>query len=80
MLEGATGKLEVRFIDVGQGDATLIACPDGNHHLLIDSGDNRYPGSSKKFRSFLTNSFKGKPFRIDVAIASHVHATGGMNE
>lgn len=33
-----TNELTIHFIDVGQGDATLILCD--NHAMLIDSGDN----------------------------------------
>ncbi len=37
-LAADTDKMEVHFIDVGQGDATLIKC--GEHAMLIDAGDD----------------------------------------
>ncbi|MCA9622151.1 MAG: MBL fold metallo-hydrolase [Myxococcales bacterium] len=35
--DGASGELKIQFLDVGQGDTTLITCPDG-HVILVDVG------------------------------------------
>lgn len=36
--EASTGELTIHFMDVGQGDATLIECDD--KYMLIDAGNN----------------------------------------
>ena len=40
------GTLEVHYIDVGQGDATLIR--QGSHAMLIDGGNNDIKGRGGK--------------------------------
>jgi len=67
------GKLVVQYIKVGQGDAALIRCPDAKTHMLIDSGDTRYPQSSAQFRSYLNAQFKDQEKKIAVVVASHAH-------
>jgi competence protein ComEC len=70
---GQSGSLTVKFFDVGQGDASLTTCPDGQHHLLIDSGDTAYPGSAAAFKEALQTAFPGDPRKITTVIASHPH-------
>ena len=65
--------LEAHFISVGQADAVLVKCPDGQTTMLLDSADTRYPGSKDRFRAYLEKEFTGKPQKIALAIASHPH-------
>lgn len=69
------GALKVSFLDVGQGDATLIQSPAGTS-ILIDSGP---PGSGPRLRQALSD--RGVS-RIDLAIATHMDAdhVGGFAE
>ncbi len=65
--------LRVHFIDVGQGDSTLVQCPDGSN-ILIDGGSVfSYP--------FLIEYLKNLGLeKIDLLVASHPHGDhiGGL--
>lgn len=65
--------LRIQFLNVGQGDATLITSPEGRH-VLIDAGPN-----AQAVAGWL--SAEGVD-TIDLAVASHAHADhiGGMSE
>jgi competence protein ComEC len=73
----ATGILKIHVLNVGQGDAIYIECPEPAHHnMLIDSGDvtaMRYPGSPKLFQEQLAELL-GTRKRIDVVVSSHPHS------
>lgn len=60
------GNLEVHFIDVGQGSATLIES-DG-HYMLIDGGDSKY---ASRLVSYLQDESVNK---LDYVIATHYDA------
>lgn len=65
--------LEIRYIDVGQGNSTLVMLPDGKN-LLIDAGSKEY---SDKLVEYLN---KEKIEKIDYLIATNTNAgnIGGM--
>lgn len=58
--------LAIHYIDVGQGDATLIKCKD--EVMVIDGGDS---STSSKFISYLKKQGVDK---IDYMVATHPHA------
>ena len=60
-----TGKLVIRFLDVGQGDSELLQLPEGQT-ILIDSGDLGAP-TVNLLRSYGVR-------QIDLAIATHPHS------
>ncbi|HST21236.1 MAG TPA: ComEC/Rec2 family competence protein, partial [Blastocatellia bacterium] len=60
-----SGKLVIRFLDIGQGDAELIQLPTGET-ILIDSGDRGKPTVD------LLKNYGVK--EINLAIATHPHA------
>lgn len=66
-------ELRIRFLDVGQGDASLITTPEGRH-VLIDAGRNpRAVAESLQTLGIDT---------LDLVVASHGHADhiGGIAE
>jgi competence protein ComEC len=73
------GRLRVTFLDVGQGDATLIELPEGRR-LLVDGG----PGGARRFdvgERVLSPFLWNRPVRrLDVVALSHSDAdhAGGL--
>ncbi len=59
-------KMEVHFIDVGQGDATLIKC--GEHAMLIDAGDD---SKGTAVQNYLK---KQKVEKLDYLVLTHPDA------
>ena len=60
------GEMRIHFIDVGQGDSTLIELPDGKH-MLIDGGN----GSAASTKSLLRYLNALKIDQIDHLVVSH---------
>jgi len=68
----AQGEIFVHFIDVGQGNATLIQSRD--HAVLIDGGEPRY---GQQILAYLRNAGVQ---RLDYVVATHPHSDhiGGL--
>ncbi len=64
-------KLTVTYLDVGQGDSSVIELPDGRTMLMDTGKTGREPASFLKYR--------GRQ-RIDILVVSHAHPdhTGGL--
>lgn len=60
------GVLKVHFIDVGQGDCTLIQTPD-KKDILIDAGNNK---DSRRIVAYLKRQGVNK---LDIVIGTHPH-------
>lgn len=75
--ERAEGDLRVHFVDVGQGDCTILEFPDGRT-MIVDGGDN-----SKSVRDTVVGYCRGLGIRsFDYALLTHPdtdHA-GGLDE
>lgn len=67
------GYLRVAFLDVGQGDATLITTPN-NKNILID-GSESYEKLSKAFKMFF---IKNGSVMLVVATHNHIDHIGGL--
>lgn len=69
-----SGVLEVSFIDVGQGDSSLIKTPGGSS-LLIDGGEGEQ--YRKSVAPFL---YSDSIWKVDAVMASHYHSdhAGGI--
>ncbi|BFH16802.1 MBL fold metallo-hydrolase [Paenibacillus melissococcoides] len=70
----SAGTLQVYYLDVGQGDSTLIKTPKGQH-ILIDGGDNHKGQDVVEYLESLGIT------QLDVVIATHPDADhiGGLD-
>jgi competence protein ComEC len=64
--------LDVVFLDVGQGDATLISLPNGRH-VLVDAG-LRDPYTNKGVRTVLPHLRRYGIRRLDAVVLTHADA------
>lgn len=65
----AAGPLQIHFIDVGQGDSTLILCPNGRT-ILADAGSTS-GRSPDEIRDYIMRQIEDRGGDIDYLIVSH---------
>lgn len=70
--EIANNTLEIHFMDVGQGDSTLIICPNGNK-ILIDAG-SLSENSSDHLRDYILEQIDTTGRQIDTLVITHPDA------
>jgi len=70
--EVANNTLEIHFMDVGQGDSTLIICPNGNK-ILIDAG-SLSGNSSDHLRDYILEQIDTTGRQIDTLVITHPDA------
>lgn len=63
------GQLRFTFIDVGQGDSTLIECPNGRH-ILVDAGSTTDP-QEEEIRAYLLDRLGEDQPVIDTLVITH---------
>ncbi len=66
--EDADGSLSVYYVDVGQGDCTVISLPDGKT-MIIDGGENN-KATEQAIDAFISSTFTDFTY-FDYAILTH---------
>src|SRR5688572_13548632 len=66
------GQLEIHFVNVGQGDCTLVKMPNGKR-MLVDCGSTTKNQSAAPIRSYLLKQL-GNHKRIDAVVVTHPDA------
>jgi beta-lactamase superfamily II metal-dependent hydrolase len=65
--------MRVHIVNVGDGDAIFVRCPEGKHEMLIDAGDSTDPGGVQRFKAFLS-SIQPPENMIERVITTHPDA------